>query len=154
MSIARRILAVFCVLVLAALVLTPFTQVLMRDVAGAAIVGAEEFTRFLLIVLVFAAYPLVAMERENIVMAEFREALPVRAHRAVAFVITMSTALAAGFIAYVAWITIFKNLNNATPTLKIPFWIFLGSTFFGFAAASLLHLLDLRHPPQQHTKVY
>lgn len=154
MTIARRFLAAFCVLVLAALVMVPFIQVMMRDVAGAAIIGAEEFTRFLLIVLVFAAYPLVVAERENIVMSEFHEAMPPALRRAVAFLITATTAAAAAFIAYVAWITIFKNLNNATPTLKIPFWIFLGSTFFGFAAAALLHLIDLRHPPQQQTKVY
>ncbi len=154
MLIARKCLAAFCGLVLAALVLVPFVQVLMRDVAGAAIIGAEEFTRFLLIVLVFAAYPLVVAERENIVMSEFHEAMPPALRRAVAFLITATTAAAAAFVAYVAWFTIFKNLNNATPTLKIPFWIFLGSTFFGFAVAALLHLIDLRHPPQQHTKVY
>lgn len=154
MSLARKLLSAFCVAVLLALLLVPFIQVLMRDIVGAAIVGAEEFTRFLLIVLVFSAYPLVVMDRENILMAEFREALPPRLSRAVAFLITLSTMLAAGFIAYVAWTTIFKNLNNATPTLKIPFWLFLGSTFFGFAAAALLHLLDLRHPPQEQTKVF
>jgi TRAP-type C4-dicarboxylate transport system permease small subunit len=153
MSTARKILAGFCVLVLVALVAVPFLQVVMRDVAGAAIVGAEEFTRFLLIVLVFAAFPVVVVEHENIVMAEFREALPRRARQVLAFVITLLAAIAAGFIAYVAWGTIFKNLNNATPTLKIPFWIFLGSTFFGFAAAALIHLLDLRGPPREETKV-
>lgn len=154
MSIARKILAGFCVLVLVALVVVPFVQVVMRDFVGAAIVGAEEFTRFLLIVLVFAAFPVVVMEHENILMAEFREALPRRARKVLAFFITLSAAIAAGFIAYVAWETIFQNLNNATPTLKIPFWLFLGSTFFGFAVASLLHLLDLRRPPREETKVF
>lgn len=48
----------------------------MRDLSGAPPVGAEEITRFPLIVLVFAAYPLVVHERENIVMTEIREALP------------------------------------------------------------------------------
>jgi TRAP-type C4-dicarboxylate transport system permease small subunit len=153
MSIANKLLAGFCVLVLAALVAVPFVQVVLRDLFGAPIVGAEEFTRFLLIVLVFSAFPVVVMQHENIVMAEFREALPPRLREALAFVITLSAALAAGFIAYVAWITIFKNLNNATPTLKIPFWLFLGSTFLGFALAALVHLLDTRHPPREETKV-
>jgi TRAP-type C4-dicarboxylate transport system permease small subunit len=153
MSIVRKLLAGFCVLVLVALVAVPFIQVVMRDLVGAAIVGAEEFTRFLLIVLVFAAFPIVVMQHENIVVAEFREALPPRLRQALAFFITLSAALAAGFIAYVAWITIFKNLNNATPTLKIPFWLFLGSTFLGFALAALAHLLDTRHPPREETTV-
>jgi len=153
MSIVRKLLAGFCVLVLVALVAVPFIQVVMRDLVGAAIVGAEELTRFLLIVLVFTAFPIVVMHHENIVVAEFREALPPRLRQALAFFITLSAALAAGFIAYVAWITIFKNLNNATPTLKIPFWLFLGSTFLGFALAALAHLLDTRHPPREETTV-
>lgn len=154
MPIFKRLLAAFCASVLVALVLVPFVQIIMRDVAGSAIIGAEEFTRFLLIVLVFAAYPLVVMERENIVMAEFQELLSDRLRRALTFIITLSAFLAAGFIAWVAWVTIFKNLNNATPTLKIPFWLFLGSSFFGFTAAALRHLVDLRHPPREETRVF
>lgn len=153
MSVAQKILAGFCVAVLVGLVAVPFVQVVMRDVVGAPIVGAEEFTRFLLIVLVFTAFPVVVMEHENIVMAEFGEALPRGARTILAFIITLSAVLAAGFIAYVTWGTIFKNLNNATPTLKIPFWLFLGSTFLGFALAALVHVVDLRHPPREETKV-
>lgn len=154
MPLVRKLLSGFCALVLLALVAVPFAQVVLRDLFGAPIVGAEEFTRFLLIVLVFAAFPIVVMQHENIVMAEFREALPPRLRRALAVLITLSAALSAGFIAYVAWVTIFKNLNNATPTLKIPFWLFLGSTFVGFALASLAHLLDARHPPREETTVF
>jgi TRAP-type C4-dicarboxylate transport system permease small subunit len=153
MPIIRNLLSACCVLVLVALVAVPFIQVVMRDLFGAPIIGAEEFTRFLLIVLVFSAFPIVVMQHENIVMAEFREALPSRPRKVLAFMIALSGALAAGFVAYVAWITIFKNLNNATPTLKIPFWLFLGSTFVGFALAAVFHLLDTRHPPREETTV-
>lgn len=154
MIIVRRLLGAFCALVLVALVVVPFTQVVMRDLFGSAIIGAEEFTRFLLIVLVFTAFPIVVLERENILMAEFLQALPDPLRKALTFLITAAAVTAAGFIAYVAWQTIFRNLNNATPTLKIPFWLFLGSTFFGFAAATLAHLIDLRDPPPEETKVF
>ena len=60
---------------------------------------------------------------------------------------------AAGFIAYVTATNISRNLTNATPTLGIPFWIFLGATFFGFAGAALVHLLHLRNPPQADTNI-
>lgn len=154
MSIARKALTAFCVLVLVALVATPFIQVLMRDVVGAAIVGAEEFTRFLLIVLVFTAFPLVVAHHENIVMAELHEILPRRARRGLLVVITLAAAVSAAFLAWVTWGTIFRNLSNATPTLKIPFWIFLGSTFFGFAVAAAIHAFELRRPPREETKVF
>lgn len=154
MPLAKRLLNAFCVIVLIALVAVPFTQVIMRDVFGAAIIGAEEFTRFLLIVLVFTAFPIVVADQENIVMAEFLDALPPTVRKAMTFIITVAAILAAGFMAYVAWQTIFRNLNNATPTLRIPFWLFLGATFFGFAAATLVHLLHVRRPPREETKVF
>ena len=43
--------------------------------------------------------------------------------------------------------------TNATPTLGIPFWIFLGATLFGFAGAALVHLVHLRKPPQADTNI-
>ena len=154
MRILKLLLTGFCALVLLSLVAVPFLQIIMRDIIGGAIVGAEEFTRFLLIVLVFAAYPLVVAEHENIVMAEFHEFLPAGPRRAVEILITLGGAFGAGFIAWVVWGNIFKNLSNATPTLKIPFWIFLGFTFFGFATAAILHLINLRHPPREETRVF
>lgn len=153
MRFLRTLLMAFCALVLVLLVAVPFTQVLMRDIVGAAIIGAEEFTRFLLIILVFAAYPLVVMDHENIVMAEFREALPKGLQKGLVLVVMLCAVAAAAFMAWVTWQTIFRNLNNATPTLKIPFWLFLGATFLGFALAALMHLRDARNPPREQTRV-
>ena len=112
-------------------------------------------TRFLLICLVFCAYPLVVPSGENIVMDEFqRRCLPaLRAggrlpdHGLPPRRPPPSSPMSPA-------ITISKNLNNATPTLSIPFWIFLGSTFFGFAGAALVHLIDLQASRRrQHTNV-
>lgn len=154
MQILKKLVAGFTALVLLALVFVPFLQIVLRYIFNAPIVGAEELTRFLLIILVFAAFPLVVAERDNIIMTEFREMLPKRPQRLLAYLITIAAIIAAGFIAYVAWVTIFANLKNATPTLKIPFWLFLGTTFLGFALATLFHLLDLRKPPQDETRVF
>ncbi|TPW27730.1 TRAP transporter small permease [Pararhizobium mangrovi] len=153
MRLPKTILTAACCATLALLVVVPFVQIVLRYVFSAPIVGAEEFTRFLLIVLVFATYPLVAAEHENIVMTEFRDAMPRALRKMLAVLVVVASTATAIFIAAVTWSTIFKNLNNATPTLKIPFWIFLGSTFFGFAATGLVHLLSLRNPPQEETTV-
>ncbi len=67
--------------------------------------------------------------------------------------ISVSAIAVTGFIAYVTATNISKNLTNATPTLGIPFWIFLGATLFGFAGAALVHLLHLRKPPQADTNI-
>jgi TRAP-type C4-dicarboxylate transport system permease small subunit len=47
------------------------------------------------------------------------------------------------FLAVVVVLNISSNSNSATPTLGIPFWIFLSATLFGFAGAGISHVLGL-----------
>jgi len=153
MRVPERLLTTFVVIIMAGLVLVPSAQVIMRGVFVLPFIGAEELTRFLLICLIFCAYPLVVKNGENIVMGEFKAAMPPKARRVVNFLISVSAIAATGFIAYVTATNISRNLSNATPTLGIPFWIFLGATLFGFAGAALVHLLHLRKPPQAETNI-
>ena len=153
MRIPERILTAFVVIIMAGLVLVPTAQVIMRGVFVLPFIGAEEFTRFLLICLIFCAYPLVIEHGENIVMGEFKAAMPKRLRGVVNWTISLTAIGVTGFLAYVTATNISKNLTNATPTLGIPFWIFLGATLFGFAGAAVVHLLHLRKPPQADTNV-
>ena len=86
-------------------------------------------------------------------MGEFKAAMPRRLRAAINLIISVLAIAVTAFIAYVTAINISKNLMNATPTLGIPFAIFLGATLFGFAAAAVVHLLHLRRPPQADTNV-
>ena len=153
MRIPERILTAFVVIIMAGLVLVPTAQVIMRGVFVLPCIGAEEFTRFLLIGLIFCAYPLVIEHGENIVMGEFKAAMPKRLRGVVNWTISLTAIGVTGFLAYVTATNISKNLTNATPTLGIPFWIFLGATLFGFGGAAVVHLLHLRKPPQADTNV-
>ncbi|MFN3547119.1 MAG: TRAP transporter small permease [Mesorhizobium sp.] len=148
MRIPERILTTLVVIIMGGLVLVPTAQVVMRGVFVLPFIGAEEFTRFLLICLVFCAYPLVVQNGENIVMGEFKAAMPKNLRHIVNAAISILAIAATGFIAYVTATNISKNLTNATPTLGIPFWIFLGATMFGLGGAAVVHLLHLRKPPQ------
>jgi TRAP-type C4-dicarboxylate transport system permease small subunit len=153
MRIPVRILSAMTVLILAAIVLVPLAQIVMRGVFGLPFIGAEELTRFLLICLIFVGYPLVVETGENIVMGELKSALPKPLRSVVNVAISVSAVAVTVFLAYVTWANIFKNLNNSTPTLGIPFWIFLAATFFGFAGAAVVHLIHLRKPPQAETNI-
>lgn len=153
MRIAERILTALVVAIMAGLVLVPTAQVIMRGVFVLPFIGAEEFTRFLLICLIFCAYPLVVQNGENIVMGEFKAAMPAPLRGVVNWSISISAVAVTGFVAWVTAANISRNLSNATPTLGIPFWIFLGATLFGFSAAALIHLVHLRKPPQADTNV-
>lgn len=153
MRLPERVLTTVVVVVMAGLVLVPTAQVVMRGVFTLPFIGAEELTRFLLICLVFLAYPLVVEHGENIVMGEFKAMMPKRLRAVVNVTISLA---AIGITLFIAWVTatnISKNLSNATPTLGIPFWIFLGATLFGFAVAAIVHLLHLRKPPQADTNI-
>ena len=153
MRVAERILTAFVVVIMAGLIIVPMAQVVMRGVFTLPFIGAEELTRFLLICLVFCAYPLVVEHGENIVMGEFKAAMPKRLRGVVNWTISLTAIGVTGFLAYVTATNISKNLTNATPTLGIPFWIFLGATLFGFGGAAVVHLLHLRKPPQADTNV-
>lgn len=153
MHLGQKIVELVSAFLLGALVFVPFAQVLLRDLFGAPIIGAEELTRFLLICVVFVAYPLVVASGENIVMGELHGMLPKGPRRLLDLLISLAAIGCSGFIAYVVVTTVQNNLNNATPTLKIPFWLFLGSTLFGFAAATAVHLVHLRKAPQAHSSV-
>ncbi|MCV3241621.1 TRAP transporter small permease [Mesorhizobium sp. ZC-5] len=153
METAMRILTAVVVVLMAGIILVPMAQVVMRGVFGLPFIGAEELTRFLLICLIFCAYPLVVEAGENIVMGEFKAAMPRTLRGIVNVTISVSAVAVTGFFAYVTAANITKNLDNATPTLGIPFVIFLGATLFGFAGAAIVHLVHLRKPPQADTNV-
>lgn len=153
MRYAVLILSAVSVAILAALTVVPSAQIFMRGFVGLPFIGAEELTRFLLICLVFVAYPLVVETGDNIVMGELRQALPRRLRTVINVSISVSAVLVTGFLAYVAWQTIFRNLNNSTPTLNIPFWIFFAAALFGFGGAAVVHLIHLRKPPQLDTSI-
>jgi TRAP-type C4-dicarboxylate transport system permease small subunit len=148
-----RLLNVIVVLILFALLSLPLLQIVMRYFFGAPIVGAEELTRFLMILLVFLGFPLVILAGENIVMGELRAALPRRWRNALDLATSLLAVAACGFLTWVTWDSIFLNIGNKTPTLGIPFYLFLGAALVAFAGATIVHLVHLRHPPQSDTNV-
>lgn len=153
MRLPERLLTGLVVAVMAGLVLVPMAQVVMRGVFTLPFIGAEELTRFLLICLVFLSYPLVVGHGENIVMGEFKAMLPTRARRRLDLAISLVAVAITLFIAWVTATNISGNLANKTPTLGIPFWIFLGATLFGFALGAVVHIIHLRRPPQADTNI-
>ena len=153
MQFAVRAVTAMAVVFMAGINLVPMAQVVMRGVFGLPFIGAEELTRFLLICLIFCSYPLAVEAGDNIVMGEFKAALPKPMRAVVNVAISISAITACAFLAYVTAANISKNLDNTTPTLGIPFTIFLGATLFGLAGAAVVHLVHLRKPPQAETNV-
>jgi TRAP-type C4-dicarboxylate transport system permease small subunit len=118
-------------------------QIVLRDVFLAPIVGLEEVTRMLMILMVWIAYPLVVSAGENIVMAELKAGLPARLRHASDLLIGLACTAAALIMVWATWEALAANPRNMTPTLRIPFWIYLAAAAFGFAGAAFLHLRRL-----------
>ena len=124
-------------LMLVVMVALPFVQVVMREVLAQPIIGAEELARFMLICTVFLALPYVVSAGSNIRMEEFHSFLSPAVVRGVKLAVAAVAVVAfvAGAVASI--IAIRTNLDNATPTLGIPYWIFLGAATLGFGMTSV-----------------
>ena len=119
------------------MVALPFIQVVMREFLASPIIGAEELARFMLICTVFIALPYVVSAGANIRMEEFFAFLPPGVVGTIKLAIA-GTAMATFAIAAIAsLVAITSNLDNATPTLGIPYWIFLGAAFAGFTMTTV-----------------
>lgn len=141
----RQAYKVIGVATLAALVLLPNLQVVMRGVFEVPLVGAEELARYLLIVVTFLAVPLAAAEGGHIRMEEFQARLPARLRLAVRIAINLLAIAAFGAAAIAAVITLFNNLENTTPTLSIPFYIFVLPVLLGMTMLVVEAALSLRN---------
>lgn len=147
MNLIRGILGAISVFLLLSLVALPSLQIVLRDLFTSPIVGLEELARMAMILMVFAAFPLVVDAGENIAMPELKGALPGRARRLAEIATALACAAAAGIMVWAVIEALAANPRNMTPTLKIPFWIFLFAAGVGLGGAGIMHLAHLRAPP-------
>ncbi len=139
---ARRVLITLAAVFFFGLTFLPALQIVLRLV-GKPFIGAEELTRFFLICMVFLSYPLVVANKENIVMGELKNLLPAAMRRGLAILIDLCSLLLTFFITYAAYETVLGNMRSYTPTLEIPFWVFLSCTFVAFLCSGFIHTADL-----------
>lgn len=125
------------VVMLVVMVALPFIQIVMREILSSPIIGAEELARFMLICTVFIALPYVLSAGANIRMEEFLGFLPVAIVRGIKLAISAIAVVTFAIAAVASVVAIKNNLDNATPTLGIPYWVFLGAATVGFAMTTL-----------------
>lgn len=131
---AMRRLGVVLLFVMIAL---PALQVFLRAIVGHPFVGAEELARFMLICVVFVTLPYVVSSGGSIRMEEILSALPRGVQRPLRVLSAGVASVAFCIAAYSVAVATLRNLDNATPTLGIPYWVFFSATFLGLFAAAL-----------------
>src|SRR5690606_1257424 len=120
------------------LIVTPLAQILVRGVFNAPMASAEELARYFLICLTFLASSYVTVEGGQIRMAEFQRLLPSRLRWYLQMTIELAGVAMFAVIFAATVITIGDNLQNQTPTLEMPFWLFMAPLLVG----SLLLMLE------------
>ena len=142
---------------LALLVITPLAQIGMRGIFNIPMSSAEELARYFMICLTFLASSYVTIEGGQIRMEEFQGLLPSHVRWYLQMLIEISGVVMFSVICVASAITIGNNIENQTPTLEMPFWLFMGPLLVGSlllvieTALSFFHTLRRRRPEDKHT---
>ena len=133
----RRNLRRFGLLLLFVMILMPALQVFLRTVVGTPFVGAEELARFMLICVVFVTLPYVVSSGASIRMEELISSLPQGMQWPLRVAIALTATVAFGIAAYSVAVATLRNLQNATPSLGIPYWVFFSAAFIGLLVSAV-----------------
>jgi TRAP-type C4-dicarboxylate transport system permease small subunit len=153
----RAIVRWLSLALLALLILTPLAQIMMRGVFNVPMAGAEELARYFLITLTFVASSYVTQQGGQIRMEELQAVVPPRPRWLLQLGIELC-GIAMFVILFVAGVvTTLNNLDNKTPTLEMPFWLFMAPLVVGAALLvvetfmTLVHTWRRRRPEDKHT---
>jgi TRAP-type C4-dicarboxylate transport system permease small subunit len=133
----RRVLRWTSIVLVAVMIALPAWQVVMREFFNLPFIGAEELTRFMLICTVFITLPYVIASGANIRLDEILQQFPKPVRQVVRVVIAVTGTAAYAAAAYAVAVATLRNLQNATPTLGIPYWIFFSASLVGFLVAGI-----------------
>jgi len=142
---------------LAALIITPLAQIVMRGIFNVPMSGAEELARYFLITLTFVAASYVTRQGGQIRMEEFQGLIPPRPRWWLQLFIELCGIAMFGVLCAAAFITIRNNLSNQTATLEMPFWLFMAPLAVGSAllvvetVAVLVHTWKRKRPEDKKT---
>jgi TRAP-type C4-dicarboxylate transport system permease small subunit len=139
----RKALRRLGIVLLVVMIAMPAVQVFLRSVVGTPFVGAEEIARFMLICVVFVTLPYVVCSGASIRMEEILSALPRSFQTPLRIAAAGTGALAFGVAAASVAVATMRNLDNATPTLGIPYWIFFSAAFVGLLVAALESVVQI-----------
>jgi TRAP-type C4-dicarboxylate transport system permease small subunit len=148
----RRILRWASLVMIAVMIALPAVQVVLREILDRPFVGAEELTRFMLICVVFVTLPYVVASGTNIRLEEGLHLMPPGGRRLFEITIAATGAVTLAVAAASIATATLRNLQNATPTLGIPYYVFFSAAFLGFLFAAVETALQLwkyvtRRPP-------
>jgi TRAP-type C4-dicarboxylate transport system permease small subunit len=140
-----RYIRLACVVIgcfaLAAIVILPTTQIILREL-GAPLVGVEELARYFMIVVTFIGIPLVNHEGGHIRMDEIYRIIPAHASLILRVVIAIVCGAAFGIVVVAIYYSLVITMGSSTPTLGIPFWLFNLPAIIGLSVGAVEFVLQ------------
>ncbi len=157
LSLIRKAVRAICLVLLAALIVTPLLQIVMRGIFNVPMSGAEELARYFLICMSFIGASYVTREGGQIRMEEFQVLIPPMPRWLLQMVIELSAVVIFAVFFVASIVTISNNLRNQTATLEMPFWLFMGPLALGSllliveSLAMFIHTLRRGRPEAKQT---
>ncbi len=131
-----KVLSVVCLFLM---ILSILVHVLFR-LMGQPIIGAQELESYLFVFMVYISIGYVTREHGHIRFDTILSSLPHRAQAIVQRLIDGACAVVFGITTYSAIVTVLRNTANKTPTLGIPFTIFILPVILGFLIMTIEYL--------------
>lgn len=138
LPLIRKAVRFICLALLAALIATPLLQIVMRGMLNIPMSGAEELTRYFLICMSFIGASYVTHEGGQIRMEEIQALIPPTPRWLLQMLIELLGVVIFAIFFVASVVTISNNLKNQTPTLEMPFWLFMAP----LAVGSLLLIVE------------
>jgi TRAP-type C4-dicarboxylate transport system permease small subunit len=152
----KRVLDLLCGL-LAALALFAIMALTLVDVAGRkllnhSITGSLEVTEILMVVVIFAALPLVSLHGEHVVFDSLDHLMPAWLRRLQQGLVDLACAGALGALAWLMWdkASQMASYGDTTAQLQLPMGPFVGLMAVLCGLTALVHLLLLLQPTVHH----
>ena len=139
-----------CIVLLALLIVTPLAQITMRGIFNVPMAGAEEMARYFLICMIFLGSAYVTEQGGQIRMEEFQGLIPPKPRWLLQLLIELSGVVFFAILCVASVITTMRNLNNMTPIIEMPFWLFFAQLVVGSFLLTVETLAMFVHTWRRH----